>query len=61
MRDGQASFTSRMVMLFRALAVREGIPIFKDTIAEHLLNEHGQRIGLGFFEVMTGNQITLYH
>ena len=44
MRDGQASFTSRMVMLFRALAVREGIPIFKDTIAEHLLNEHGQRI-----------------
>ena len=44
MRDGQASFTSRMVMLFRALAVREGIPIFKDTIAEHLLNERGQRI-----------------
>lgn len=44
MRDGQASFTSRMVMLFRALATREGIPIFKDTLAEQLLNAPGQRI-----------------
>lgn len=44
MKDGQASLTSRAVMLFRALAVRDGIPIFQDTIAEQLLNARGRRI-----------------
>lgn len=44
MREGKGSFTSRAVMFFRALAVRAEIPIFKDTIAEQLLNARGRRI-----------------
>lgn len=45
MRDGQASFTSRMVMFFRALAAHgPGIGIFNDSLAEQLLNTRGQRI-----------------
>lgn len=45
MRDGQASFTSRMVMLFRALAAHDSaIGIFNDSLAEQLLNARGQRI-----------------
>lgn len=44
MRAGKGSFTSRAVMFFRALAVRVGIPIFQDTIAEQLLNARGRRI-----------------
>ena len=44
MREGKGSFTSRAVMFFRALAVRAEIPIFRDTIAEQLLNARGRRI-----------------
>jgi methyltransferase (TIGR00027 family) len=45
MRDGQPSFTSRMVMFFRALAAHDpGIGIFNDFLAEQLLNARGQRI-----------------
>jgi len=45
MRDGQASFTSRMVMFFRALAAHDpAIGIFNDSVAERLLSPRGQRI-----------------
>lgn len=45
MRDGQASFTSRMVMFFRALAAHgPGFGIFNDSLAEQLLSARGQRI-----------------
>ena len=45
MRDGQPSFTSRMVMFFRALAAHDPtIGIFNDSLAEQLLNARGQRI-----------------
>lgn len=45
MRDGQASFTSRMVMFVRALAAHgPGVEIFNDSLAEQLLNARGQRI-----------------
>jgi len=45
MRDGQPSFTSRMVMFFRALAAHDpAIGIFNDSMAEQLLSARGQRI-----------------
>ncbi|MES1992069.1 MAG: class I SAM-dependent methyltransferase [Pseudomonadota bacterium] len=45
MRDGQASFTSRMVMFYRALAAHNPtIGIFNDSVAEQLLSPRGQRI-----------------